>query len=140
MTSEPPLVFSDANVLFSMALGGETFALMLELAERRVRYVTSRACVLEAERNLRRKRAEASGGLDDVLAVVAVADVDPSEHLAWATGIVGLGDAHVLAAARSLRAAILVTGDRTHFGEAMDRSDLPLRVRTPRAFLMEGPG
>ncbi len=138
MTSGP-LVFCDANVLFSMALGGEAFALMLELAERgRVRYVTSRVCALEAERNLLRKRPEAAGAIDGVMAIVAVADVDPSEHLAWAAEVVGASDAHVLAAARSLHAAVLVTGDRTHFGTAMERTDLPLRIRTPRTFLLEG--
>jgi hypothetical protein len=52
---------------------------------------------------------------------------------------VGDPDAHVLEAARSLATVMLVTGDLTHFGPLMRRSDLPLAIRTPRAFLMEGP-
>jgi len=47
-------------------------------------------------------------------------------------------DAPVLAAALAARADVLVTGDLKHFGALMDRDDLPLRVRSPRAFLLEG--
>lgn len=119
---------------------GDAFALMRELAElRRVRYVTSRACALEGERNLTRKRPEASESLEQVLLNVAVADVDPTEHLAWAAEVVGRVDAHVLAAARAMRAAVLVTGDRSHFGEAMQRDDLDVLVLAPRTFLLDGP-
>jgi len=37
------------------------------------------------------------------------------------------------------RADVLVTGDLKHFRALMDRDDRPLRVRSPRAFLLEGP-
>ena len=36
-------------------------------------------------------------------------------------------------------ADVLITGDLKHFGALMERDDLPLRVRSPRAFLLEGP-
>ena len=139
MTSAP-LVFLDANVLFSAAVGGEAFDLLFELAQRgKVRFVTSRACELEARRNLERKRPDRTEALIDILRAAPPADVDPAEHVAWARDLVGDADAHVLAAARSLAAVTLVTGDLTHFGPMMDRGDLPLTIRTPRAFLLDGP-
>ena len=138
--TRPPLVSLDANVVFSMALGGEVFDLLLELGRRgRVRFVTSRACELEARRNIERKRPDRIDALADLARIAPAADVEPSEHLAWASALVGHADAHVLAAARTLAVVTLVTGDVTHFGALMDREDLPLEIRTPRAFLMEGP-
>jgi predicted nucleic acid-binding protein len=135
-----PLVFLDANVLFSAAVGGEALDLLLELARRgRVRFVTSRMCELEARRNLERKRPDRVEALAGVLRVAPPADVDPAEHVGWARALVGDADAHVLAAARSLAVVTLVTGDLTHFGPLMEREDLPLTIRTPRAYLMEGP-
>ena len=135
-----PLVFLDANVVFSAAIGGEVFDLLFELERRdRVRFVTSRVCELEAQRNLERKRPDRAEALAGILRAVPPADVDPSEHIAWARALVGDADAHVLAAARTSAAVTLVTGDLTHFGSLMERGDLPLTIRTPRAFLMEGP-
>ena len=134
-----PLVFLDANVLFSASIGGEVFDLLFELGRgAKVRFVTSRACELEARRNLERKRLERAEALADILRAAPAADVDPSEHFAWAHALVDVADAHVLAAGRSLAAVTLVTGDLTHFGLLMTRADLPLTIRTPRAFLMDG--
>jgi predicted nucleic acid-binding protein len=134
------LVFLDANVLFSAAVGGEAFDLLFELARRhKVRFVTSRACELEARRNLERKRPDRVEAFADIMLAAASADVDTSDHFSWAHALVGDPDAHVLEAARSLATVMLVTGDLTYFGPLMRRSDLPLAIRTPRAFLMEGP-
>ena len=135
-----PLVFLDANVLFSAAIGGEAFDLLFELASLgKARFVTSRMCELEARRNLERKRPDRVEALAGILGLAPAADVDPSEHLGWARTLAGDADAHVLAAARTLAAVTLVTGDLTHFGLLMERGDLPITIRTPRAFLMEGP-
>lgn len=138
--SEPPLVFLDANILFSAALGGSAFDLLLELAQAGVlRLASSHACLVEAERNLERKRPERREALASVLAAVVVeADAGDDEHVEWASGLVHQDDVHVLAAARRAGAAVLLTGDRTHFG-LLERGDLGLRVRTPRALLLEGP-
>jgi predicted nucleic acid-binding protein len=136
----PPLVFLDANILFSAAIGGPVFELLLELAQAgRVRLTTSRGCVLEAERNLERKRADSRQALDALLQVVLVADREEPEHVEWAKRLIDTEDVHVLASARSAGADVLLTGDVTHFGVLMDRDDLGLRVSTPRAFLLEGP-
>lgn len=137
----PLLVFLDANVLFSAALGGPSFDFLLELArEGRIRLATSGACLVEAETNLERKRPERLSALADVLASVAVQrDAEEEEHSTWAEGLVDPDEIHVLAAARSAAADVLLTGDVTHFGPLMERDDLGLRVRTLRSFLLEGP-
>ena len=138
----PPLVFLDASILFSAALGGPAFELLLELAEKeRIRPATSRSCVVEAETNLDRKRPDRRKALTAILDHVTVAPGDKAadEHLSWAAGLVHADDAHVLAAARRAGADVLLTGDTTHFGALMERNDIGLRVRTPRAFLLEGP-
>jgi hypothetical protein len=96
-------------------------------------------CAREARRNLEWKWPDRAEALADILRTAPPADVDPSEHLAWAQALVGDADAHVLAAARSLVAVTLVTGDLKHFGPLLERRDLPLTIRTPRAFLLEGP-
>lgn len=138
--TEPPAVFLDANVLFSAALGGPVFELLLDLGRAGiVRYTTSRACRTEAAVNLERKRPKRLGALAEVLAVVPDDAPEGSEFEDWTRGLVAAGDAHVLAAARAAGASVLVTGDTRHFGALMDRDDLPLQVRTPRQFLLQGP-
>ncbi|MGH8992237.1 MAG: PIN domain-containing protein [Acidimicrobiia bacterium] len=136
-----PVVFLDANVLFSAALGGPVFELLLDLARRgAIRAVTSSTCRAEAQVNLERKRPDRLDALsEDVLSVVAVDIASGADFEQWARDLTGPADAHVLASARVAGAAYLVTGDTTHFGSLMDRDDLPLRVRTPRQFLLEGP-
>jgi predicted nucleic acid-binding protein len=136
---QAPLLFLDANILFSAALGGPGFELLLELGRSEaIRLVTSAACVTEADTNLERKRPEWRGQLADVLALVTVEAWDDSGHADWAAPLVDPDDVHVLAAARAAGADVLLTGDTTHFGPLMSRDDLGLRVRTLRAFLLEG--
>ena len=138
----PPLVFLDANILFSAALGGPVFQLLLDLADRgTIRLTTSHACVVEAETNLERKRPDRHGALASILTVCSPeTNVEADKHLAWAEGLVDRDDVHVVVAARQAGADDLLTGDTTHFGKLMERNDLGLRVRTPREFLLEGPG
>jgi len=138
--SGAPVVFLDANVLFSACLGGPSFALLIRLgAEGHVTLVTSTDCEREARANLERKHPEAVAALDGLLDRVSALDHDLSPHREWAAALVHPGDVHVLAAARAAGAAALVTGDSTHFGRLMEREDLDLRVHTVRAFLEAGP-
>ncbi len=135
----PLIVFLDANVLFSAALGGPAFELIWELARRgRIQLVTSAHCRIEAAANLERKRPRSAPRLGRLLSDVGLAAEPPSEVLASARRFVAEKDVPVLAAALAARADVLVTGDLKHFGALMDRDDLPLRVRSPRAFLLEG--
>jgi uncharacterized protein len=124
--AEPPLVFLDTNVLFSAALGGAAFDFLLELARAGALRLTS--CVVEAETNLRRKRPDRHGQLEQVVDLVLVeAHADHDEHVAWARELVHPADVHVLAPARRAGARYLVTGDTTHFGALMARDDLATR-------------
>jgi predicted nucleic acid-binding protein len=133
-------VFVDANVLFSAALGGPAFELMWELATRgRIRLATSPSCKVEAESNLERKRPDAVTRFAQLLLEVDLVPEPTPEALAAARRLVVEKDAPVLGAALAAKADVLVTGDVKHFGALMKRGDLPLRVRTPRAFLLEGP-
>lgn len=116
------------------------FFLLLELGrEGAVHLLTSRACRREAEVNLGRKRPERQAALQEVFAVVATAAPAGEDHSEWAAALVHEGDVHVLAVARGADASVLVTGDTTHFAPLMARDDLPLRVATPREFLLGGP-
>ena len=136
--SEPPLVFLDANVLFSAAIGGPAFELLIALTDERVvSLATSRACVAEAEVNLERKRPTSLDALADILVRVSVVTDQGNDDVRWASELLHPDDVHVLAAARRAGADVLLTGDTTHFGLLMERDDLGLRVRTPRAFLLD---
>lgn len=132
-------VFLDANVLFSAALGGAAFELLFELGRAgRVLLVTSAHCVAEARVNLETKRPEAMAAF-----VARLAEVERAPDVEWGTerslALLPPDDALVLDAALAAGCGVLVTGDRRHFGALMERDDVGLRVRTPRAFLLEGP-
>lgn len=134
------IVFLDANVLFSAAVGGPAFDLIWELARRgRVRLVTSAHCRAEAAANIERKRPRSAAGLERALAEVALTREPASSLVDAARRLLPEKDAPVLAAALEAGADVLITGDLKHFGALMERDDLPLRVRSPRAFLLEGP-
>jgi uncharacterized protein len=139
--SPAPLVFLDANVVFSAALGGEAMELLFALAAGgAIRLVSSRSCVLEAETNLARKRPDRHDRLIGLLGALDIdADAPREGHVVWAAELVHPDDVHVLASARQVGADVLVTGDSSHFGELMERDDLGLRVMTPRTFLLAGP-
>ena len=130
----PLKVFLDANVLFSASLGGPAFELLWALAERgQVELLTSPYALLEAERNLERKRPEAKKALIRHLRWVRLVSDVPEAN------VPGLppGDAALYAAARQAGADVFLTGDRRHFGRLMEDESAHPRVRTPRAFLLE---
>jgi hypothetical protein len=61
-------VFLDANVLFSMALGGPVLKAILEVAKRgRLHLLTSAFCYLEAWRNVELKVPEKRQALEGIL-------------------------------------------------------------------------
>lgn len=137
--SDPPIVFLDANVLFSAALVGPVFDLLLRLGRERIALLSSRACRVEAEVNIERKRPERQAALMQVFAVVASSAPPGEEHTEWAAALVHEGDVHVLTTARAAGASGLVTGDVTHFAPLMTRDDLSFKVATPKEFLLGGP-
>ncbi|HEY8489449.1 MAG TPA: PIN domain-containing protein [Dehalococcoidia bacterium] len=142
MEAGPLAVFLDANILFSSALGRSrgraAFDLLWELAAGgRLTLVTSVYCHVEAERNLALKAPDALGTfrrrMRQVRTVATTGDAPE-----WADCLPP-EDRPVLAGALACGAAVLITGDRRHFGPLMDRPDLPIRVTTLRAFLAGGP-
>lgn len=135
-----PTAFLDANVLFSAALGGDAFTLLFDLGrKKRIRLITSSACEIEARTNLERKRPDKLARLSSVMKLVAITTADHGEHLDWASELIHPDDVHVLAAARASGASVLITGDVRDFGHLMNRTDVVPRIRTPRAFLLDGP-
>jgi uncharacterized protein len=132
-------VFLDSNVLFSAALGGGPFDLLWALARTgKISLVTTAYCHTEALDNLARKNPEALAGYAKLMESVNEV-IDDQSKIPWANELVPEKDAPVLAAAVAADADVLVTGDLKHFTSLMERNDLPLHVRTVRAFLVEGP-
>jgi predicted nucleic acid-binding protein len=131
------LTFLDANVIFSAALGGQTFVeLWAALAGAGFSACTSPQCVDEVRRNLTLKRPAALPQLEAALESVLVLPA-PTQLADWAAGKLPEDDGWVLAGALQSGAQVLLTGNTRHFGWMMERSDLPIRVRTVRAFLDE---
>lgn len=136
-TREPERVFLDANVIFSAALGGESFTALWDLLRRGVITVcTSPQCIDEVQRNVMRKKPAALPRLEATLREVELVE-SPRELVAWAEAKLPEDDGWVLAGAVASGAEVLLTGNTRHFGWAMTRDDLPLRVRTVRAYLDE---
>jgi predicted nucleic acid-binding protein len=132
-------VFLDSNVLFSAALGGGPFELLRDIARAgKIQLVTTTYCHTEAADNLKHKRPDALVRYAEFMAIVHEVP-DGRAEIDWARTLVHNKDAPVLAAAVATSADVLVTGDLKHFTSLMTRTDLPLRVRTVRAFLLEGP-
>lgn len=126
-----PVVFLDANVIFSAAHTPEgRSAALFALARRRLcRLVSSRYAMEEARRNLVRKKPVALDRLDLLTRWVHLcAEADAARlDQARSVGLADPMDVPVLAAAIG-RADILVTGDRKHFGPWMNKEIQGLTV------------
>ena len=127
-------LFLDANVLFSVAHGpGGAAARLVEFSQAGAcELVTSTFAVTEATRNLRAKAPSASKTWDRLATLVAVVpEADP--RLAEKAGAtLQAKDLPILAAALACRAAVLVTGDRRHFGPLYGRAFGGTVVLAPR--------
>jgi uncharacterized protein len=133
-------IFLDANVIFSAALGGESFTQLWSTRTAGLAtFCTSPQCVDEARRNLTLKKPHALARLDAVFLDVELVEA-PLASLPWTEGKIPEDDAWVVAAAVGSNAHVLLTGNTRHFGWMMTRDDLPLRVRTVRAWLEETSG
>jgi predicted nucleic acid-binding protein len=135
-----PKLFIDASVFVAAAAspaGGS--AAVLELGRRgRVRLLTSRLVLVEAERNTRQKLpTEALLGFYQYIGTLPIkitASVTEAE-IARAARIVAEKDAHVLAAATKSRADVLLTLDRRHLLTPAAQSYSPVLIQTPGGFL-----
>lgn len=136
-------VFIDANVFFaaSCSLTGGS-ALIIELGKRgKIKLVSSRLAVKEAERNLREKSSEREldrfyRTFDEIkIDLVDVPKIIAKEKFA---DIVGEKDAPILASAIFAKAKFLITLDSKHFlNEKVRSAKLPIGIVTPGEFIEE---
>jgi predicted nucleic acid-binding protein len=112
-------VFLDANILFSAAYLDDGLPRRLfELADvGACELATSRYALEEARRNIAAKRQERLLSLESLVASVVVCQEPGAAAIRWAAAL-GLPskDAPILAAAVESGCAMLVTGDKAHFG------------------------
>ena len=137
----PPRLFFDASVL--VATAGSTTgasALVVEACHRGLtRAVSSRAVLLEAERNIRNKLG--SNPLLRFYEALGLVDFeivpDPtSREIEAQARIIHAKDAHVLAAASGAGIDFLLTLDRKHFmTRAVLEAGLSFAILTPGDFL-----
>ena len=130
-------LFLDANVLFTAAVSPTgASAGLIALAEAGVcELVTSTLAVTEATRNLRAKAPAAMdrwGLVDTVVGIVPEGD----PRLLMRVGVaLEAKDRPILAAALGCRSAVVVTGDRRHFGPLFGRAIGGTVVLLPREAL-----
>jgi len=128
-------IFLDANILFSAAKSAGAIRHLLALLQAAGHECWIDGYVLdEARRNLVSKAPEGSAALDALW---------PRLHLAarQATDAALAGrlplvekDRPVLMAAIHTRCAVLITGDRTHFGKLYGKTIHGVTVHSPRSF------
>ncbi len=107
-------MFLDANVLYSAAyLEGSGLLRLWRLSG--VELLSSAYAVAEARRNLSEDRPEALARLDNLLADVRIVEAAGERDDPGAVRI-DLKDMPILLAAVRASAAILLTGDKRHFG------------------------
>ena len=133
-------VFLDANVLLSAAGARESYQLLLELSQQgRIELITSAYCLDEARRNLAAKRPQHVAAFARLAPLVRLVP-DSVGELPWARKHVDRHkDVPLLAAAVKAEADVLLTKDVADFGHLMRRNDLPIRIKTVRRFLIDGP-
>jgi len=136
-------VFLDANVYFAgSASPTGASALILQLAAHgRIEITASRLVLLEAERNLRRKRpAKDLKAFHQCLQQIRLRVIPTPPETAWTRyeGVIHPKDVAILAAAVASRVTHLVTLDRRHFmTQAVSGAVPELTILTPGDFLRE---
>lgn len=111
--------------------------LLWELArQHKISLHSSPYCVVEARRNIARKRPAAQSVLEKYLDSVKIV---PHTNQMDLSVDLNSKDIPVLASAVAAGVDVLLTGDLRHFGPLMDLPTLPLRIMTLRAFLLAGP-
>jgi uncharacterized protein len=132
VSGDPPkLVFCDANVVFAAAISpeGRSSSLFAGAEAGRYRLIGSAHVVEEARRNVAARYPESIGRLEELLTSLDVSPEPPAEIVAWAMRQnLPDNDAPVLAAAVHRGCDLLVTGDRTHFGDLFGRTLRGVRV------------
>jgi uncharacterized protein len=126
-------IFLDANVIFAATISpdGACAALVDVCTALAHDLVTSGFAFEEAATNVRLKRPEFQERLAEYAGLIGRVPEAPFDLVVAATDIVGDKDAPILAAGVHAGAALLVTGDRRHFGGVMGHSWSGIDVVTP---------
>ena len=127
-------IFLDANVLFSAAkTAGAVRELLTFLDKSGHECCVNSYVIEEARRNLVAKAPEAINVLDRLLSRMSTAKAQPSDVALEASLPLPAKDRPVLAAAIRQGCAVLVTGDRTHFGALYGRTIHGIVIHSPRS-------
>jgi predicted nucleic acid-binding protein len=126
-------VFLDANVLFSAAYR-EGSGIVRLWENTSIHLITSPYALEEAERNIARKRPEASERLHGLAHAVEVSVA--FRALSEAYGLPAK-DLPILVAAVAAHCSVLLTGDIGDFGRLIGRTVEGARILTPGMFLAE---
>ena len=128
-------IFVDANVLFSAARSAGAIRTLLQMLQSEGHALAADAYVVaEARRNLQTTAsADALAFLEDLLGQIEVRQVSYAEvaHEQSLVGWLPEKDRPVLLAAIAMQCDVLLTGDRTHFGEGYGKTFAGVTVYAP---------
>lgn len=126
-------IFLDANILFSAAKSdGPIRALVGQLLDGGHECWVDGYVIDEARRNITAKASAQAPSLDALLSRMRLASHSPANTGAD-LGRLPEKDRPVVAAAAALSCEILVTGDRTHFGQYYGQLLHGVRILSPRS-------
>lgn len=127
-------IFLDANILFSAAKSDGAIRELLVRTRAAGHVLCADAYVVaEAMRNIALKYPRDLPTLNSILSGIEVARVGPARLPADIATHLPEKDRPVLAGAIRLRCAVLVTGDRTHFGTLYGKVVHGVVVHSPRS-------
>lgn len=127
-------IFLDANILFSAAKSEAAIKALLErLLEQGHELCADGYVVEEARRNLAAKAPARLAALDVLLRRLHVAGAQSVGRAPDILAPLPEKDRPVLAAAIHHRCAVLVTGDRAHFGILYGKSVQGVTIHSPRS-------
>jgi predicted nucleic acid-binding protein len=120
-------IFLDANILFSGSNTQSALHQLLHILGEKHELVTSQYAVIEARRNILRKKSDWSNGFENLVSRLGLC---PQSELTVEVELVEK-DRPILAAAITGGCAYLVTGDRKDFGHLFGKTIEGVCILTP---------
>ena len=141
MPSPKPLIFLDANVLFSAfhSFKGPAGTILEYFIESKLSVVVSQQVLEEIVRNLKLKLQESLPLFQKLLVntpPMIVKNPSSAEIADWAQ-VINLEDASIIASAVAVQPDYLVTGDKHFFENSKIIERSGLRIVTPAQFIKE---